>query len=459
MPIDDILSKTLHVIVVSAGKCPTCNRHNERQIFDYGKGTLQEIEEKMDQTDHPIEPLHCRSCGDEYNPEYLIYRDKIRNAEMVRVKVPWGNEMDSKTAQAMKKGHDKRHEIFREREEEFWKVFCDFALSNWPKLIQELRREEIEAGLLGLGLSLPEKRSETHLRREVTKKVTSDENKIRFWKAANEEFIYKHILDLGPLAWVPTKDIAWYGANRVRFVLLNFPISEELEPLRTEYIGRIIKKEKGDNAFLFRRISQLTDELNRIRRKNTDYYHQIERLKRVIAAKDQKIHELSSALRAARENVTIQERHPDDIRKIHELKSFVSELINEIRRLATLPTDESPEEESGPIELVDQPSDEPVSLDILNGKTIGVIGGIKNKQVEKKGIQILTHNGDKLDPAFYQILEKADILAVVPRLVSHAAMWEAKAYAISEDKPIYFERAINPSRILKSVAQKQKKGK
>lgn len=458
MSIDDILSQTVHVIVKFAGKCPSCDRYNEQKIFDYGKKTIREFEKQADHTGHPVEPLNCKDCGDQYSPEYVIYHDMIQNAEIGRIKIPYGNEMDHETYQLMQKGHDKRYEIFQEQEEYFWEAFCKFALSHWPKILQELRREEIEAGLSELELPLPEKRSETGLRREVARKVTSDEDKARFWRAANHEFIYKHILDIGPLAWQPQKDAAWYGANRVRFVLLHFPIGEDLEPLRTEYIGRIVKKEKGDNAFLFRRISQLTDELSRLRRKNTDFFHQIERLKREIAARDQKIHELSGALREARENTIIQERHPDDIRKIHELKSFIGELLGEIRRLSSLLPQEKPPDvqEIEPIAPEEEPPDKPVPLDILHGKTIGVIGGIRSQQVEKEGIRILTHHGDKLDPAFYQTLEQADIVVVIPRLVSHAGMWEAKAHAIDRDKPIVFERAINLDRILESVAQKQK---
>lgn len=457
MSIDDILSQTVHVIVKFAGKCPSCDRHNEQKIFDYGKKTIREFEKQADHTGHPFEPLNCKACGDQYSPEYVIYHDKIRNAEIGRIKIPYGNEMNYETYQLMQKGHNKRYEIFQEQEEDFWRAFCEFALSHWPKILQELRREEIESGLSELEFSLPEKRSETGLRREVTRKVTSDEDKTKFWRAANHDFIYKHILDIGPLAWQPQKDAAWYGANRVRFVLLHFPISEDLEPLRTEYIGKIIKREKGDNAFLFRRINQLTSELSRIRRKNTDFYHQIERLKREIAARDQKIHELSGALREARENTIIQERHPDDIRKIHELKSFIGELINEIRQLETaIPKEKTPLEELKPIESTDQPRDESISLEALHGKTLGVIGGIKSQQVEKEGIRILTHHGDKLDPTFYQTLEQADIIVIIPRLISHAGMWEAKAHAIDRDKPIVFERAINLDRILESVAQKQK---
>lgn len=447
--------KILHVVVFSAGKCPNCHHYNEQLIHDYGKGTLREVEAQMDQTSHSIRPIPCRNCGDSFSPEHLIYRDQIRKAEIVRVKVPYGNEIDPETAQAMKEGHDQRHDIFRKQEKAFWEAFCNFALSHWPKILHELRREEIEAGLRGLGLPLPEKKSETHLRREVTRKVTSDEDKALFWKAANEAFIYDHILDLGPLAWVPVQDVAWYGAERVRFVLLHFPLSEALEPLRTEYIGRIVKKEKGDNAFLFRRISQLTDELSRLRRKNTDFFHQIERLKREVAARDQKIHELHAALREARENVPTGERHPDDIRKIRELKSFIGELLDEIRRLSALLPQEEPskEDEPEPTQPVEEPAEEPVSLDILSGKTIGVIGGIKSQRVKKEGVRILTHHGDKLDPAFYQTLEQADVVVVIPRLVSHAAMWEAKAHAIAEDKPVLFERAINISRLLASVAR------
>lgn len=459
MAIDDILSKTIHVIVVLAGKCPNCRRYNEQKIFDYGKKTVREFEQQAENTGHPVEPLNCRACKDQYSPEYFIYRDMIQNAEIARIRVPYGNEMDDETYQLMKKDHDRRYEIFRGQEEAFWEAYCEFALSHWPKILQELRREEIKAGLSSLGLSPPEKRSETGLRREVTQKITSNEDKVKFWRAANEEFICKHILDLGPLAWQPEKDATWYGPNRVRFVLLHFPLGEDLESLRTEYIGRVVKKEKGDNAFLFRRISQLTDELHRVRKRNTDFYHQIEQMKREIAARDRKIHELSKALQATRENVTINQRHPDDIQKIHELKSFVNELIGEIRRLeAALPKTKpsEPSEVQEPVKPAKKAPDEPVSLDILRGKTIGVIGGIKNQQVKKEEIFIIAHNGDKLDPEFYQVLEQADILVVLTHLVSHAAMWEAKAHAIDLDKPIYFERAVNFDRILESIVQKQK---
>ena len=57
-----------------------------------------------------------------------------------------------------------------------------------------------------------------------------------------------------------------------------------------------------------------------------------------------------------------------------------------------------------------------------------------------------------MGPEFYQVLKESDMLIVLTEHISHAAMWEAKAYAVGEGKPIYFRRGVNIWQLLWSVA-------
>lgn len=444
--------RPVHLVVYFAGKCPKCNRYNEREVYDYGKLTYEELDEKLDETDHPVEPLLC-PCGDVYAPEFAVYRDRIRGFEEKR-RLSWGNEIEGETFLEMKEGQKERVAFFEQGKEAFWRDYFQDALSEWNAMVGELHKEELEKGLMAVGVSLPEKRTETRLRKEVMKLATVKE-KAAFWRAANEGFVMGHLLSLGPMAWQPEEDAAKFGVRRLRSAILHFPMAEVFETLRTEAIGRIVKKERGDNAFLFRRIASLTEELVRIRRKNTEWFHQMERMKRELAEKEEKIHRLSRELERAREERVKLAGEPEGRRKIRELKSFIRELLEENRRLLSLIPEEEPKEEEEPQE--EETAEEPVSLDVLSGKTLGVVGGMHQKEVEKCGVKVLFHHGDRLDPDFYRLLDASDILVVIPKLVSHAAMWQAKGYATLEDKPIFFERALNIDRLLENVARNLQK--
>ncbi|EGL84269.1 hypothetical protein CathTA2_0179, partial [Caldalkalibacillus thermarum TA2.A1] len=259
---------------------------------------------------------------------------------------------------------------------------------------------------------------------------------------------------LGPLAWLPEKDVKKFGLNRTRFVLLHFPVGEPLEGLITEYIGRIVKKEKGDNAFLFRRISQLTDELQRVRRKSTEYYHKIESLKLEIAGFQKKLNEAYTELKNLRNNQTAYTRDPADIAKIHELKTFVKELMDELRQYRQ--EKQSQEEDYRQPVVLEETVDDKVQDEtqyVIRDKTIAIIGGERREHTESKDYpcEVITHDGRKHNPEFYQTLQKADIIVVLTQYISHASMWEAKAHALENDKLIHFTKSINVERIIKEV--------
>lgn len=449
----DIFSMKVHIQVYLVGRCPRCKRQNEEMIFDYGEKTYRETEDMMDHVSHAITPLTC-PCGQVHSAEYLAYRDKLRNIEISRMNIMFGGEIDYEQAQAIQEAHNNRFQIFREHEEEFWNKFIEYALENWRDVLNELSVEEFRAAYRQLNIEVKCNTTQ-QFRRDVMNRFNMPEQKAEFWKAANHFFIYDHMLDLGPMAWFVPGDIQLFGQKRVRFVVLNFPMGEALEPLRTQMIGSVVKKERGDNAFLFGRISQLTDEIFRLKKRLNDYHYRIEEMKAEIAEKNEKLNELYSALRSEKEKKPKFVRDPGDIRKIQQLKSFIKELMSELKQKDTLIQELQPDHRMDNVEIPTQLEESDTfdsEFDWAN-KTVGIIGGYRDEQSKQEyPCKILTHSGERLNPDFYSIMEKADILVVLTRFISHQAMWEAKAHAIEKDKPIFFSQSINIGIILSHIA-------
>lgn len=438
----------LHVTVRTLGKCSRCHRMNERQIYDYGTLTYRELEKRMDDRGHAIEPITCKKCGNEYSPEFLIYYDEIRKDVMVKAKLGYGNMIDPDVYKKMHQGHMQRFDIFRDQEEVFWRAYEDFALSNWPDSLREITKEEYQHAYRQM--NLPQQETTAKFRRDAVNRFKSEEDRRTFWRHANHELVYEVYLEVGPMGWIPKTDVGKFGLNRTRFLLLHFPLAESLEELRTEYIGQVFRYEKGDNAFLFRRISQLTDELMRARKRNTDYHHQIERLKAEISRHQDKLNEAYNQIRELKETkIESISRDPADIRKIRQLKGLVRELREEVDRLAAMVPEEEiqppePEEEQSEPEEI-QPRDPH-----LRGKTIAIFGRLGEVD-EIEGIHIIYHDGDQVDWPLSKVAREADILVILTRFVSHGVMWRMKEYAIDQDKPIYFVRETSIHRILDDI--------
>lgn len=441
----------IHLLVYATGRCKRCNTTNDVLVHDYGKMIYRELEKQMDETKHYVHPITCKKCGASFSPEFFIYKDQLRNAVISKVRLLHGNEIDGEEAEKIREGHRKRFDVFAEHEEEFWKAYTEFALGNWTVVVNELSKEEIEDAYAALGI---QERLTTvqQYRRDALKRFTTQKQKEAFWRAANRYFIIEHLLELGADAWQVKKDEKTFGPNRTKFAVLNFPLHEGLEELRTRYIGEIVKLNKGDNPFLFRRISQLTDRLKRAERKISEYHHQIEKLKIEIAENQGKLNEAYKELRRERENKVTYLRNPNDIRKIHELKSLVRELLDELKEKDRMIQSLQPQQEQmeQTVELEESVEEEVVDYSALQGKTVGIIGGWRRKDAREYPCEILTHDGEKLDPDFFALLSRSDMLVILTRFVSHAAMWEAKAYAITEGKPILYEQATNLDRILEA---------
>ncbi|WP_268626952.1 DUF2325 domain-containing protein [Paenibacillus alvei] len=449
-------SLPMHIEVYTLGVCPSCNKQNRKKIFDYGELPYRELEEQMDKTNHAIEPLSCVKCGYEFFPQEMLYIDLIQNKEVGTVDINYADMRDHEDFHAVQEGHDRRHEVFQENESSFWSGFCQYAIENWRDLVNELNKDEIQAGYTALSIDTL-LRTDGQARKDVLNRLKTSEEKASFWKAANHYFIYEHMLDLGPLAWEVNEDSKRFGMHRTRFVILHFPLDQVLERERTKYIGQVIKRNKGgDNDFLFRRISQLSQELERVSKRGMDFFQRAEQYKAEMAKLQTRLSEAHEKIRLLENSKTeIYTRNPDDIRKIKDLKGFVSELLNEVKSLRPKAA-----EEVEPIALEEERefSNEEQNFwdpSLLQGRTIGIIGGTRARAAAEADIcSIMTHDGSKQDVDFHMLLKQSDIIVVLTRFVSHASMWEAKAYAIEQDKPILFETAINIPRILQHCMQK-----
>lgn len=457
-----IPSLPMHVEVFTLGVCPSCNKHNRKKIFDYGKLPYRELEERMDKTNHAIDPLSCDKCGYEFFPQEMVYIDLIRNKEIASADINFADIRDAEDFHAVQEGHDRRHEVFQENEISFWSGFCQYAIENWRDAVNELNKDEIQAGYTALSIETL-LRTDGQARKDVHNRLQTSEEKATFWKAANHYFIYEHMLDLGPLAWEVSQDSKRFGMLRTRFVILHFPLDQALERERTKYIGQVIKHNKGgDSDFLFRRISQLTQELERVSKRGKDFFQRAEQYKAEMAKLQGRLSEAHEKNRLLENSKTeIYTRNPDDIRKIKELKGFVCELLKEVKSLRSSTEESEPitlEEIEGSAEYSEVEEQDSWDPAILQGRTIGIIGGTRARAAAAEAdiCSILTHDGSKQDVDFHMLLKQSDIIVVLTRFVPHESMWEAKAYAIENDKPILFEIAINIPRILQNCMNKLK---
>ncbi|MFZ0447083.1 MAG: hypothetical protein WAM95_21115 [Bacillus sp. (in: firmicutes)] len=87
-----------------------------------------------------------------------------------------------------------------------------------------------------------------------------------------------------------------------------------------------------------------------------------------------------------------------------------------------------------------------------------ILGGYRSKgHIEAKGYHVYTHEARNLDPQYYEYLNKADLTIILTRYISHQVMWEAKEYAVLEQKSIFYSTFTTIPTILKEVASEYAK--
>ncbi|ASA26345.1 hypothetical protein B9T62_15510 [Paenibacillus donghaensis] len=446
------MDKPVHVKVYSVGRCTKCNHYAEVMIHDYGRMLYRKLEDAMDDTNHQVRPIQCTKCSTAYPPERFIYRDQDSRKDILQVNIDYGGAIDPEIGELMQEGHKRRYEIYQDQERAFWGAYVEYALEDWRAAVGELLRSEIETGAAAIGLTASWK-TEQQARREVAAKVVTEAERSSFWRAANVYFIQEEILYIGAMGWTPDLYAKMYGAARTRFAIMYFPIAPALEDQRTKYIGQLFRREKGDNAFLLRWIGQLTEDIQKKSVQSTALMRESEKQKHELAGLRDKLGAANERIRGLeQQNQPSEARSQEDQRRIRELKSFIGELMGELRQLRP---DEKPADAGEPPELREaiELGDTVDDLSKLAGKTLAIIGGNRRRSSGDYPCRILTHNADKLDPDFYASLDQADVIAVLTRFISHAAMWEAKAYAIDQGKYIFYPQETNVNRIVSEAAR------
>ncbi|RRJ54919.1 DUF2325 domain-containing protein [Paenibacillus oralis] len=440
----------VHVRVYLHGRCVSCNAINEMEIHDYGCLPYRELEQAMDKTNHPIKDLVCQQCGIKYSPEHVVYREAGSKSDIVRVGIMYGSVMSPEESAAVTEGHDRRFDIFKSQEKEFWSAYADFALEDWRASVNELLRAEIEEGYAALGMS-HNFRTDQHARRDTLNRI---QDRAAFWQAANRYFIYNELLDIGAIGWTPEVYTKRYGLRRSQFALLHFPVAEAHETLRIQAIGKLFRRDKGDNAFLLQHISKQSEQIELARKRIAEMYRTIEVHKAEIAEGQRKLANAYEKIRTLEDHRIESFRDPEDKQRLREQKTFIGELLTELRRLrALVPVEEVEVEESGDLEHVVPIQDTNPDLSQLSDITIAIIGDLQvpQKALEKYPCRILVNDGNKLDPDFYAVLASANVLVILTRKISHAAMWETKAHAIETGKPFLPSRMVNIMQILVHV--------
>jgi hypothetical protein len=473
----DILNKKVHGLVFFESYCNLCKTRLIKKVHDYGHITLKNLDEKIGHTDFTLAPLRCDKCGKRWPPKYLILADGGLDTIITRLEIgserlpvvgndnehtqEYGNVRSPEEQEEFERGLAKMEDYFLANKKDFWESYVQWAFEDWQSLVKDLNPMEIRHGFDLLELPPPpENMSSTALKKLVLKALTTAEEKHDFWCAANRHIVYDWFLWLPPDQWPIQELIQRFGLERVRYLVFNFPLPEELEKYRTALMPLVIKKTGKETGILFARIGQLGQELDKQRRRAQQLASRIDELKRENTVLNTRLAETNLRIQELEEKLTQAApvtRDPEDQRRILRLKGLVQELRAEVQRLAELVP--SGEAESAAEEPPEQPLPEP-ELNKINQEPI--IATIKDKTIAVFGkpspgielpYKILWHHGDKIDQEMEDYLRAADVYIILTRLVAHKVMWRVKEEAANSGKPAAYIRETGVKRILEHAAR------
>ncbi|MBD3107476.1 DUF2325 domain-containing protein [Bacillus sp. AGMB 02131] len=434
--------KLQYVSVYLEGYCSHCHDWKKsylRTMLELNPDTIAAENEKL--LVPFVGKFMCPTCEAEVADERVVVKDTmtgrtVREQEIVYCRLLGSkeNEREIRNILHVALGHQAYFEGY---EDYFWNAYCYAALQNWDEFLHELTNVELQHGLEVFGIY-----EDDSLLEEVSQQFLSDEEKMDFWRKANEETI-AHYLMITVFGWNIPKEIERIGLNRAEFIFRYLPCPPELENLRRELISQLFIKSPEELTMLQETMNAQKRQIHALRQENGRLTNKLGEAYKQVSKAEEKSHCDSQIV-----------RNKADIQKIHHLKGLIEELKNEIERL----TIENPQEELiEEVELTEEPIEEGIcSDDVLEGKTILILGGYRTHlDNQHRTYQVITHDTRRLDPDFYERLKKADIIVVLTRYISHRAMWEAKEYAILEQKPIYYTSFTNIPRIAHMIAVKE----
>lgn len=447
----------LHIILSFIAICTSCNRRNEIVIKDFGLITYNDLEMKLAEHDYTVSPIKCMKCNITTLPSIMRMFDKVKKVLVsegkIGIDVPVingekGDFIYSRTEEEqaeIDRGIAKWKQHAEEHAEAFWLGYEDYATAHWNSLVMELSKDEYESAYQKCDLApLGPHASVFMYRQDSNKHVTHDSLKRQFWRAANLK-MYERFVSIGIESWNVKQDIKSFGRERVRFLILQLPIPEELEGLRSQAIGELIKRENTDQAYLYQRIEHLSSRLEKASRKANRYRQEVTDLNVKLAAAYDTIEHLKSSKVEVRQET-------GQTQKVARLKALIADLRLENKELR----EKLPQDEPAPAWIEQEPAEQAensvdIDLTLLEGKTVAFFGGWKKQSDIDYPCTVLTHDAKRHDPEFYRILRVAETYVIWWEFISHESMWEIRESAADQGKPVHFLKGMNIERGLMVV--------
>lgn len=442
--------RLLEVSIKSVGYCERCAKQLVTQMGSNVNITVSNIGEHLDDLLLLIvgRTLQCDECGSFTKKEKIILWDHQTEQQLTERLIDelpvLGQMKEQESIQLLLDAAVEHAAYFCEWAEHFWNAFSFVAISQWEKFCQELTRFELLEGLRHFSDKVAVDSSKEILIKRVEWLVKSEADKRDFWRAANEPVI-RHYLRLTVFGWELQKETEIIGEKRAEFIFQYLPHPAVLEPYYEKHAKFFSKNAYVLNAKEQNIIEKQQQKLRKLQQENG-------LLSKKLGSAYARIDEMETATFLVEQ----ENRNTKDIIKIQQLKGLISELKEELAKVHMVEPEVDLTRTN--VELTEVPEEkDTISLDeILSGKTILLLGGFRSKSIAEESMyKVISHDARVLDPAFYEMLKTADLIVVLTRFISHRAMWEAKEYAILEDKEIYYTAFTNVPTILHEIARKK----
>ncbi|MEW5933040.1 MAG: hypothetical protein AB1816_05605 [Bacillota bacterium] len=452
--------------IVQFRECPVCRRTLAAVYREFG--SVDEVQQWMDsdrpEDDIPVLSLPCPQCdGPGVSPpatHIALYVD----GEMVGPATEIGSWVLPVTGPGASgpvelspeqvAAEDAARYVFSrwppEVFAEFVEAYATLAVSSgkhrsvWRRWDGQAWQEALaEAGL-------PAPPSEAECRRLA-------EEHARELMGAWARVLVRDIQRTGLRAWTaraPEEHDPW----TIEFVLSGIPLPEGLESVRTEALGRLVKRPEQGEAALWRRLRSLQGELDRARSRAAELSRRLDEERRLRAEQEKKIASLSGEVRRLRDELAAaaQAAKPGISRRdewkglIDELRARVKELERKLgEEASTSPVRESPAPAPAPAPALG----EEALLRRLAGKTVAVVGGPWSRFPEGEWPCRVVHWDDWREEGLERAVSGADVVVVVSGHVSHRAYWAARAEALYQDKPLALTDRTHPRLVLLAAAK------
>ena len=439
------------------GKCPSCKKGNTQLIADADNVPIISFIENLYRV-NSFDYITCENCETKYLPKLVQLRNSdtqevILNDPLKNLQKKMEHTFESDPSESVLKNIIEHNEFFN--------TFIEACLEYFDEIIKELTKDEI---LQAIKIVRPDAilpSSMALLRKYINNYVIEKEQRIQFLQATSQSFLVEFFTRNPIGGWVNKTIINKFGFHRLFIALAYVPLPPEVEVFRY----RALKELQVNNSKLFEHLSvefpymnvmfSVMNEQEFWSKKANKLEQENEQLKAHVRETEDKLGTAYGEIeKLKQESKQKSDRSSEDVQKIKELKGFINELKDELERLYSfVPIEEVSEETQEEVKVVEGEKEvniQPEALSMLQDKRVAIIGGVRTREQKSKfeDITILTHDGRKLDPTFYQTIQIADIIILITTYCSHATMWLTKASAIANDKIILFEKNVNVSLLL-----------